>query len=196
MHTLILASQSPRRAALVRLLGVRKIETIPANLEEVFDPERNPAENVRLLALHKARHVAEQAADVNAMVLGADTTVVVEGDVLNKPLDADDAVRMLQRLSGQTHTVYTGVALVDSHTKREHSFVESTDVSFRPLSENEIRSYVASGSPMDKAGAYGIQEDFGAVFVRHIDGDYYNVVGLPLCRLYVALKHFAPNLFE
>jgi septum formation protein len=193
-RTLILASQSPRRAALVRLLGIRDIQIQPADLVEAFDPERIASENVRLLALHKARHIAEQI-ERPGVVLGADTTVVLDGAVLNKPIDAEDAVRMLQALSGQTHTVYTGVALVDAHTKREDSFVESTDVTFRPLTNEEIRSYVASGSPMDKAGAYGIQEDFGAVFVRHIDGDYYNVVGLPLCRLYVALKQFAPDLF-
>ncbi len=178
----------------MRLLGIRDIQIQPADLVEAFDPERIASENVRLLALHKARHVAEQS-DKPCVILGADTTVVLDGTVLNKPVDAEDAVRMLQMLSGQTHTVYTGVALVDAHTKREESFTESTDVTFRPLSDQEIRSYVASGSPMDKAGAYGIQEDFGAVFVRHIDGDYYNVVGLPLCRLYVALKQFAPDLF-
>ena len=192
-QTLYLASASPRRAALVRLLGVRRIAVKASGIEEPMHSEMSPAENVRSLALHKARHVAEQLDD--GIVLGADTTVVINGQVLEKPRDEEDAFRMLRLLSGDTHTVYTGVALIHCHTKKEEAFVESTDVTFRQLEDDDIRSYVASGSPMDKAGAYGIQEDFGAVFVRHIDGDYYNVVGLPICRLFVTLKHFAPELF-
>lgn len=164
-----------------------------SGIDEAMDAERSPSENVRLLALHKARHVAEQCND--GVVLGADTTVVVGGTILEKPIDEEDAFRMLRMLSGETHTVYTGVALVDARTKKEESFVEATDVTFRDLADDEIRAYIASGSPMDKAGAYGIQEDFGAVFVRRIDGDYYNVVGLPLCRLFVTMKQFAPQLF-
>ncbi len=193
---LILASQSPRRASLVRLLGVNDVVIQPANLHEAMEPDMSPAENVERLALHKARHIAELRAGEHGIVLGADTTVVIAGDVLEKPLDTQDAERMLIKLSGETHTVYTGVALFDIETKRETSFVEATDVTFRPLSIEEIRDYVATGSPMDKAGAYGIQEDFGAVFVSRIEGDYYNVVGLPLSRLYVTLKQFAEDLFE
>ncbi len=193
---LILASQSPRRASLVRLLGVNDVVIQPANLHEAMEPDMSPAENVERLALHKARHIAELRAGEHGILLGADTTVVIAGDVLEKPLDTQDAERMLIKLSGETHTVYTGVALFDIETKRETSFVEATDVTFRPLSIEEIRDYVATGSPMDKAGAYGIQEDFGAVFVSRIEGDYYNVVGLPLSRLYVTLKQFAEDLFE
>ncbi len=194
-RTLILASQSPRRASLIRLLGIKHVTMQPANLDETMDPDLSPAENVERLALHKARYVAEEHSGEHSVVLGADTTVVIADDVLEKPLDANDAERMLITLSGETHTVYTGVALFNTATKRERSFVEATDVTFRPLSIAEIRGYIATGSPMDKAGAYGIQEDFGAVFVRRIEGDYYNVVGLPLCRLYMALKEFAPELF-
>ena len=198
---LILASQSPRRAALIRLLGINNVVIRPANLHEVMQADLSPAENVERLALHKARHVVESigtsfSEGPQCVVLGADTTVAIAGEVLEKPMDDSDAERMLMMLSGETHTVYTGVAMVDATTKRARSFVEATDVTFRSLSIQEIRGYIATGSPMDKAGAYGIQEDFGAVFVRHIDGDYYNVVGLPLCRLYVALKEFAPTLFE
>jgi len=167
---------------------------MPANLHEAMDRNASPDENVQRLAIHKARHIAEQLRGKDAVVLGADTTVAIGNDVLEKPLDATDAERMLQRLSGRTHTVYTGVALFDIKSGEQTSFVESTDVTFRNLQLEEIRAYIATGSPMDKAGAYGIQEDFGAVFVRHIDGDYYNVVGLPVCRLYVTLKQFAPDL--
>jgi septum formation protein len=194
-RALLLASQSPRRASLIRLLGLRSIGIFPPDLDESMSDELSPAENVERLALHKARKIAEEMNGFPAVVLGADTTVTIGGEILEKPLDAVDAERMLLRLSGTTHTVYTGVALLDIESKKEFSFVEATDVTFRPLSLDEIRAYVASGSPMDKAGAYGIQEDFGAAFVSRIVGDYYNVVGLPLCRLYVVLKDFAPDLF-
>ena len=194
-RTLILASQSPRRISLIKLLGIQQILVQPANLHEVMEPGLSPAENVERLALHKARHISERSG-MNGIVLGADTTVAIAGEVLEKPFDDADAERMLMMLSGETHTVYTGVAMIDAHTKRERSFVEATDVTFRSLPIEEIRSYIVTGSPLDKAGAYGIQEDFGAVFVRRIEGDYYNVVGLPLSRLYVALKEFAPDLFE
>jgi septum formation protein len=194
-RTLYLASQSPRRASLVKLLGVKRVEIYPADLHEIMQPDMTPAENVRRLALHKAEHIAEKLAGSEGVVLGADTTVVINGEILEKPIDAADAERMLSTLSGDTHTVYTGVALVDIRTHKHTAFVESTDVTFRELDADEIRAYVATGSPMDKAGAYGIQEDFGAVFVGHIDGDYYNVVGLPVSRLYVELRHFAPDIF-
>ncbi len=209
VRTLFLASESPRRASLVKLLGVKQISIHPANLHEVMDSALTPAENVERLAQHKARKVARELdnapsphpsrkreGNYEGIVLGADTTVWIGGKMLEKPIDANDAERMLLQLSGATHTVYTGVALYDIETKRERSFVEATDVTFRTLAIEEIREYIATGSPMDKAGAYGIQEDFGAVFVKRIDGDYYNVVGLPLCSLYVALKSFAPTLWE
>src|SRR5487761_1905745 len=182
-RTLFLASRSPRRSTLVRLLGIHRIEIHPANLEEAMDPSLDAKENVRRLAVDKARWTASELAQQHGVVLGADTTVAIGNQLLEKPLDASDAERMLLLLSGRTHTVHTGVALIDIETQTEQSFVESTEVTFRPLSTQEIRDYIATGSPMDKAGAYGIQEDFGAVFVRRIDGDYYNVVGLPLSRL-------------
>jgi septum formation protein len=180
----------------VKLLGIPHVRIHPANMDETMDAGATPAENVERLALHKARHVANTIGEKEGIVLGADTTVAIKAHVLEKPRDSEDAERMLTMLSGNTHTVYTGVALVEIESKREISFVEATDVTFRPLGIEEIRAYIASGSPMDKAGAYGIQEDFGAVFVTRIDGDYYNVVGLPISRLYVALKEFAPDLFS
>ena len=193
---LILASQSPRRAALVRLLGIAEIEILPSDVDESTDPSLSPEETVRQLCIRKARATTSNVSPSDAIILGADTIVVLDELVLNKPTDSDDAERMLTMLSGRTHTVYTGVALIDASTKKETHFVEHTDVTFRTLNSAEIKAYVATGSPMDKAGSYGIQEDFGAVFVSRIDGDYYNVVGLPLSALYVHLKSFAPKLWK
>ncbi|MEM6647958.1 MAG: Maf family protein, partial [Bacteroidota bacterium] len=173
--------QSPRRKRLLEQIGV-SFTVHAADLDETFDPDAGPADIVQSLALDKAVAVAEHHPD--ALVLGADTVVVLKGDILGKPVDADDASAMLQRLSGQTHTVYTGIALVHSAAQRAATRVEATDVTFGALTDDEIAAYVATGSPMDKAGAYGIQDDLGACFVSRIDGDYYNVVGLPLHRLY------------
>ena len=203
MPTLYLASQSPRRAALVRLLGVRTIDILPSDLHEAMLAELSPAENVQRLAFDKAQHIAKMLVErrsAGGIVLGADTTVVLDGQMLEKPIDAEDAERMLSTLSGRTHTVYTGVSLVpvspDAPSADAVTFVEATEVTFRHLTLSEIRDYVATGSPMDKAGAYGIQEDHGAVFVRRINGDYYNVVGLPISSVYERLKVLAPGLFE
>lgn len=197
-RTLYLASRSPRRAALIRLIGVRQVHIRPADLDEQMDPKLTPAENVRALAVEKSTHLARSLAttqDAHGIVLGADTTVVIDGTVLNKPADAAEARAMLQQLSGRTHSVFTGVALTDSASLTTHSFVEETRVTFRDLTVSEIDAYVATGAPLDKAGAYGIQEDFGAVFVSRIEGDYYTVVGLPISRLYLELKAFAPDLW-
>lgn len=194
--TLYLASASPRRAQLIKLLGAKHVIISPTHVDETHDGNLAPAEYVEQLALDKAKALLPKlSSSEQGIIIGADTTVVLENAILGKPIDADDAKAMLRRLSGNTHIVYTGVALVDSATGKEHSFVEKTSVTFREISDEEIASYVASGSPMDKAGSYGIQEDHGAVFVSRIDGDYYNVVGLPLCSLYLALHDFAPAIF-
>jgi septum formation protein len=134
--------------------------------------------------------------DDGGVVVGADTVVVLGDILLEKPVDEADAKRMLRQLSGNTHIVYTGVALVNALTQESRTFVEKTNVTFRNLSEMEISEYVAGGSPMDKAGSYGIQDDHGAVFISSIEGDYYNVVGLPLCSLYVNLMGFIPGIFD
>jgi septum formation protein len=195
MSTLFLASQSPRRAALIRLLGVRRYEVMPADLHEAMLAELSPAENVQRLAFDKAKFIANQLSpDAGGVVLGADTTVVLDGQMLEKPTDEFDAERMLSLLSGRTHTVYTGVSLVPLDERDPVTFVEATEVTFRHLSVDEIRAYIATGSPMDKAGAYGIQEDHGAVFVKRIVGDYYNVVGLPICSVYERLSQLAPEI--
>ncbi len=185
--SIILASRSPRRAHLLRQIGLT-FETSVCDIEEVFDPALTPEENARALSHMKAADVAQRF--TQGIVLGSDTIVVLDGMLLGKPVSEDDARRMLRTLSGRTHTVFTGFALVDAETKKSYIDCERTDVTFRTLDDDEIAAYVAAGSPMDKAGAYGIQDDFGAVFVERIAGDYYTVVGLPLSKVYCALQRF------
>jgi len=181
----ILASRSPRRDLLLRQIGLVPVVD-SCDVPEDVDPRRSPAENARILAHRKAECVA--ARHTPAVVLGADTIVAIDGSMLGKPADAQDAVRMLKLLSGRTHTVVTGFALIDRPSGRTIVEAEETQVTFRELPDEEIAGYVAGGSPMDKAGAYGIQDDYGAVFVTRIEGCYYNVVGLPLARVYAALR--------
>lgn len=190
---LILASRSPRRRKLLAQLGL-DFEVHPSDLDENATNHRLPEQLVEQLALEKARAVAARFPE--ALTLGADTIVVLDGDVLNKPADEAEARAMLRRLSGRTHTVYTGVALVHPASQREVVDYEATEVTFAPLTDAEIDAYVATGSPLDKAGAYGIQDDYGAVFIRRIEGDYYNVVGLPLHRLYRMLRNHFADLIE
>lgn len=193
--TLYLASSSPRRAQLINLLGATDVVIRPQAVEEHFDPSHTPKDIVCSLALEKAQALAPGIANESpGVIIGADTIVVLNGTILNKPTDPADAKRMLRLLSGNTHRVYTGIALV--HGDRSTMFAEETDVTFRTLSDEEIDAYVAGGSPLDKAGSYGIQDDHGAVFISRINGDYYNVVGLPLCRLYIELMAFAPDVFS
>lgn len=188
----MLASGSPRRRALLHQLGLA-FSVQPGTAEEVWPDGSSPAEAVEALALQKAASVAEAHPD--ALTLGADTVVVLGGKVLGKPSDPREAAAMLRRLSGATHTVFTGLALLHPASRRRVTTHETTEVTFAPLDAGEIAAYVASGAPMDKAGAYGIQDDLGALFVRRIEGDYYNVVGLPLHRLYRTLRaHFADLL--
>ena len=184
---IILASRSPRRAQLLTQIGLRfAIEE--SSVDETMHDHQSPEEVVQALALEKARDVARHHSD--AVVIGSDTIVVLDGVKLGKPADEEEAVQMLTRLSGRTHTVYTGFAIVDSLSKKEYIDHESTAVRFRALREDEIRAYVSGGSPMDKAGAYGIQDDFGAVFIERIEGCYYTVVGFPLAKFYVAMESF------
>lgn len=186
---LVLASQSPRRRDLLDHLGLTFVVD-PSGAEETAPDGLAPEALVRHLALEKAyavsrRHPAE------TLTLGADTVVVLDGQVLGKPADETEARAMLQQLSGTTHTVYTGVALVYPARDQHLTAAEATAVTFAPLSDEEIRAYVASGAPLDKAGAYGIQNDLGMAFVAHLDGDYFNVMGLPVHRLYQLLReHF------
>lgn len=184
---LILASRSPRRLALIRQIGLT-VRVDPCDGPEIMDPALSPEKNAELLAVQKAQCTARGVTE--GIVLGADTIVVIDGEMLGKPADGADAARMLARLSGRTHTVCTGFALLECPSQRLVSGVESTQVTFRELPREEIEEYVRGGSPMDKAGAYGIQDDYGAVFVTRIEGCYYNVVGLPLARVYQALGEF------
>lgn len=187
---LILASTSPRRKHLLEQIGMT-FTVQPSNVDESLIPTFGavPEEFVQRLALLKAQDVASKT-PARSIVLGSDTIVVLDGEILGKPVDADDAKNMLRRLSGNTHTVYTGIALVDSETYSSVTAVQQTDVTFRELIDDEIAGYVATGSPLDKAGSYGIQDDFGAVFVAHIVGCYYTIVGLPLELFYRTLRTF------
>jgi septum formation protein len=194
IHTtipLILASQSPRRSQLLKQIGL-EFSVQPSGITEEIDMHSTFAENVRRLSLRKAEDIAGKT--TNGIIIGSDTIVVIEQSVLGKPTSRDHAIDMLLSLSGKTHIVYTGFALVDAHTKKRYIDHDETEVTFRDLQKDEIVSYVASGSPMDKAGSYGIQDDFGAVFVQKIVGDYYTVVGLPLSKFYTALKKFTEDL--
>jgi septum formation protein len=173
----ILASLSPRRRELLALVGIPD-EVRPADIDETYLPGEPPRDHTERLAREKA--VAIAAAEPDALVIGSDTIVVVDGDVLGKPADAPDAERMLARLSGRTHVVMTGVAVAWHGVTR--SAVEEVDVAFHRLSAREIAEYVATREPMDKAGAYGIQ-GYGATIVARVDGDYFAVMGLPLQRL-------------
>ena len=191
---LVLASRSPRRSALLRRLGIPFV-VYPSLVEEVWPEDDLPGAAVESLALQKAQPVA--LVHPEALTLGADTVVMLEDRVMEKPRSEGDAHRMLSLLSGKTHTVYTGLALIHLSSGLSVTSNEATHVTFAELTYDEISRYVATGSPMDKAGAYGIQDDYGALFVSRIDGDYYNVVGLPFHRLYRMLtEHFADLLSE
>ena len=171
----VLASQSPRRRDLLSLVGIRH-EVRPANIDESYLPGEVPLGHAERLARTKAETIAVP----DAVTIGSDTIVVVDGDVLGKPRDAADATRMLRRLSGRSHVVITGVAA--RWRGRTLSAAEQVDVTFRALLDHDIRNYIATGEPMDKAGAYGIQ-GFGATIVERVNGDYFAVMGLPLNRL-------------
>lgn len=186
-RTLILASASPRRQNLLRQIGLNFI-VHPSGVEEDLHPTLPPEEYVLELSRKKAIWVAKNYND--AIIVSADTIVVLDGQIVNKPKDPNEARQMLKMLSGRTHKVYTGFTILDTKTNRIISDFEITDVKFRELSDDEIEEYIATGSPLDKAGAYGIQDDYGAVFVERINGCFYNVVGFPLTKFYLAMKKF------
>ena len=183
---IILASQSPRRRELLAQMGIPKFDILPAQGEEVADRTLPPHLLVEELALHKAEEIAAQVG-AEDLVIAADTVVAIDGTVLGKPRSVQDAFAMLSRLSGRHHTVYTGVTVRrGEQTLTAH---EATRVHFRPLSTREIEAYISTGEPMDKAGSYGIQ-GYGAMLVEGISGDYFNVVGLPVCLLGRMLAQF------
>jgi len=173
----ILASQSPRRRDLLTLIGIAHTVR-PADIDESGLPGERPLECVERLARTKARTIAAQAP--GALIIGSDTVVVIDDTILNKPVDADDAVRMLRLLRGRTHIVHTAVCVILDGA--EAAGVETVSVTFRHLTDAELSAYVATGEPMDKAGSYGIQ-GYGATIVERIDGDFFAVMGLPIVRL-------------
>lgn len=188
MRPLVLASASPRRRQLLAQLGLR-FRVCDSAVDEsiLLAGSGDPGRLTQALALAKAEAVAREEAD--AIVLAADTVVVIDDELLGKPHDTAEAAAMLGRLQGRTHRVVTGVALIDGSSGRREMAAEETLVTMRPLSRREIEAYVASGEPMDKAGAYAIQ-GLGATLVTRVEGCFYNVVGLPLMRVTSMLKEF------
>lgn len=182
MTRLILASGSPRRKELLENLQL-KFECIPSQIDEVFDEYASPEEIVKTLAYSKANDIRKQ--HENSCVIGADTIVVLGNKILGKPKDEQDAFQTLKLLSNNTHDVYTGVAIL--FQMHEVVFYEKTEVTFWELTDKEIHDYIASGEPLDKAGSYGIQT-LGSTLVKKINGDYFNVVGLPISRTFRELK--------
>ena len=186
---LILASASPRRQELLKLFGV-PFSVRVADIDETMDLTRDPYDEVARVSHLKALAVERTEDDV---IIAADTIVVCEGKVLGKPKSEADAIATLRLLSGRDHQVMTGCTVLRG--EKRATFTEVTDLHFRELSDREIARYVASGEPMDKAGSYGIQGG-AALFCTHMVGDYYNVMGLPVCALGLRLKELAPQLME
>jgi septum formation protein len=184
---IVLASQSPRRSTLLKLIGL-EFEVQTSDLDETrYAYETRPRQHVELLSQAKAAVVAQQYE--HALVIGADTIVVLNDKILGKPVDAAHAFKMLKSLSGQTHKVYTGFTLIKVPEQRIISGYEITQVHFRPMQDWEILDYIETGNPMDKAGSYGIQ-DQSAVFADRIDGCFYNIVGFPLAKFYSTFISF------
>ena len=186
---LILASASPRRRELLGLLHI-PFTVRAADIDETMDPGKPPFDEVARVSRLKALAVSREAEDV---VVAADTIVVCQGRILGKPHSAEEAEGMLRLLSGRDHQVMTGCTVL--YGDKSETFTEVTHLHFRELSETEIKRYVQSGEPMDKAGAYGIQGG-AALFCEKLEGDYYNVMGLPVCRLQKALRRVAPEMME
>ena len=185
----ILASQSPRRQELLKLFNIPFTVRV-ADIDETMDESKLPYDEVARVSSLKAMAVSREESDV---VIAADTIVVCDGKVLGKPKDEADAHRMLSLLSGRDHQVMTGLTVLRG--EKILSCTEVTDIHFRALTEKEIESYIRTGEPMDKAGAYGIQGG-AALFAEKLRGDYFNVVGLPVCRLGKLLKEIAPELMD
>ena len=183
---IVLASASPRRSKLLRMIGIKKFKIIPDESEEESDLGLSPELTVCKIALDKAKNVS-QLCSPDDLIIAADTLVFMEGYPIPKPTSPGEAVDMLRLLSGRKHSVYTGVVLLKG--KLHTSGVECTEVFFRELSDLEIINYVNTGEPMDKAGAYGAQGK-GSIFIERIEGDFFNVMGLPLCRLTLMLRNY------
>ena len=187
---LILASASPRRIELLKILGC-KFQVIPSKIEEKINPRLSPIQNIKRLSYFKALDVAEKISD--GIVIAADTDVVLNGKILGKPKNKKEAYKMLKSLSGKEHQIITGVAVVNVKTKKLFQDVVITKVKFRKLNKSLIEKYIVSGESLDKAGAYGVQGS-GFLLVESIKGDYFSVIGLPLNALNQLLKKFGINL--
>lgn len=195
MQQIILASGSPRRRQLLEHINL-EFQVHPSSVDESYSSDLSATEVVRSLSMRKAKDVAQSFEQ--SLIIGADTIVVFKDTILEKPADADEATAMLGRMSDSTHQVITGVALcqtgTDNNITDATAFTETTDVTFGSIDPDYIEAYVSGGAPLDKAGAYGIQDDFGALFVKQITGNYYNVVGFPLHSFYTEMQSFAPEL--
>lgn len=187
---LVLASASPRRVELLKMLGC-KFQIIPSKVKEKISPSLSPAENARRISRFKALDIASKISE--GIIIAADTEAILDKKILGKPKSKKEAYLMLKKLSGKEHLVITGIAVVDAKTKKIIQDVVITKVKFRKLNKNLIERYVASSEPLDKAGAYGIQGK-GAFLVESIKGDYFNVVGLPLNALNQLLEKFGISL--
>lgn len=186
MSRIVLASASPRRRELLTQIGL-KFDIIPSHIEEVLKGD-SPAENVMGLAYDKATDIYNQLTgqgEKDVLVIGADTVVALDDEILGKPKDEEDALRMLRFLQGRTHQVYTGVCLITSEGAQ--TFFGKTDVTMYPASDEQLKAYIASSEPMDKAGSYAIQ-GLGTVFIQGIHGDYNNVVGLPVAEIWQCMN--------
>lgn len=184
MYHMILASGSPRRRELLENIGLQ-FDILPSDVEETIEEGLPPYLVVEQLSLLKAADVAKSQ-DKHALIIGADTIVVLDGAILTKPKDEADAFAMLEKLSGKCHSVLTGLSIVRNFDGKCVSVCEETKVYFKKLSAEEINAYIKTGEPSDKAGAYGIQ-GYGSMLIEKIEGDYFNVVGLPIARLYQLL---------
>lgn len=180
----VLASKSPRRIQLLKQIGLKFIVS-DSGVTELESGIYDPIKMIKHNSLAKSRSVAFN--NKKEIVIGADTVVVLDKEILNKPKDSVQAKKFLRKLSGREHNVYTGINVINTKNGKEIFEYEKTSVNFRKLTDEEIKYYVKNFNPLDKAGGYGIQDDFGCLFIERIEGDYYNIVGLPLVRLYLCL---------
>lgn len=188
---IVLASKSPRRKDILKTMGINFNVDVP-DIDETVSEELSPKEAVCEISRRKAEAVVRKYEGKDVLVISADTVVVIDGNIIGKPKDVEDAFRILSNLSGRTHTVYTGFTV--SYNGKTVSDYEDTDVKFKDLKKEEILAYIASKEPMDKAGAYGIQTK-GNLFVEYIHGDFYNVMGFPVSKICVTVKeNFGINL--
>ena len=184
-YPIFLASKSPRRKQMLKMLGI-DFKVLDIETDEVFNYNESPLKNVKRLAYEKA--LAAEKKVKNGIIITADTIVVIDGEIIGKPKSKNNAKEILLKLSNRSHYVYTGFTLLNKDLNKQITGYSKTKVNFRKLEMKEIKDYIATGSPMDKAGAYGIQDDFGAVFVKSINGCYYNVLGFPASKIYEELK--------